>query len=98
MPNQTFFNLPDEKREQITQVAIDEFADNDYDAVSISRIVARAGIAKGSFYQYFAGKEDLYAYLLELLVDAKMQFLSGYTPDPKHTGIFAYLRWAMHMS
>jgi TetR/AcrR family transcriptional regulator len=55
MPKQTFFNLPDEKRDLITDVVIDEFADNDYDKVSISRIVQRAGIAKGSFYQYFDG-------------------------------------------
>ncbi len=93
MPNQTFFNLPDEKREQILQVAIDEFADNDYDSVSISRIVARAGIAKGSFYQYFVDKDDLYGYLLGLLAEAKTQSLSLDHPDPEHIGIFAYLHW-----
>ena len=93
MPNQTFFNLPDEKRAQILQVAIDEFADNDYDSASISRIVARAGIAKGSFYQYFADKEDLYAYLLGMVTEAKTRFLSLDHPDPQHIGIFAYLRW-----
>ena len=93
MPHQTFFNLPAEKREQILEVAIDEFADNDYDSASISRIVARTGIAKGSFYQYFADKEDLYAYLLGLLAQAKVEFLSLDHPDPQHVGIFAYLRW-----
>jgi TetR/AcrR family transcriptional regulator len=97
MPNQTFFNLPDEKREQILQVAIDEFADNDYDSASISRIVARAGIAKGSFYQYFADKEDLYGYLLGMLAEAKTQFLSLDHPDPEHIGIFAYLRWTIEV-
>ena len=50
MPKETFFNLPDDKRRRILDVVIDEFADNDYANVSISRIVARAGIAKGSFY------------------------------------------------
>lgn len=94
MPSQTFFNLPDEKRDQIVQIAIDEFADNDYDSASISRIVARAGIAKGSFYQYFADKEDLYAYLLGLLLEAKTRFMSLEHPDPQHVGIFAYLRWS----
>ena len=93
MPHQTFFNLPEEKRQQILQVAIDEFADNDYDNVSISRIVARAGIAKGSFYQYFADKEDLYGYVLGLLAKAKTDFMSLDHPDPNHIGIFAYLRW-----
>ena len=95
MPNQTFFNLPAEKREQILQVTIDEFAENDYDSASISRIVARAGIAKGSFYQYFTDKEDLYAYLLGMLAEAKTQFLSLDHPDPEHVGIFAYLHWTI---
>lgn len=93
MPQQTFFNLPEEKRQQILQVAIDEFAENDYDKVSISRIVARAGIAKGSFYQYFADKDDLYGYVLGLMAEAKTEFMSLDHPDPNHTGIFAYLRW-----
>jgi AcrR family transcriptional regulator len=93
VPQQTFFNLPEEKRQQILQVVIDEFAENDYDNVSISRIVARAGIAKGSFYQYFADKEDLYGYVLGLMADAKTQFMSLDRPDPNHIGIFAYLRW-----
>lgn len=95
MPKRTFFNLPDEKRDQLLQIAIDEFAEDDYDNVSVSRIVARAGIAKGSFYQYFADKEDLYAYLLALLAEAKTQFLSLDHPDPQHVGIFAYLRWTV---
>ncbi len=93
MPNPTFFNLPAEKREQITAIAITEFAEHAYRSVSISRIVAQAGIAKGSFYQYFADKEDLYGYLLDLLVEKKSEFFSLDSPDPQHVGIFAYLRW-----
>ncbi|MBW7885003.1 MAG: TetR/AcrR family transcriptional regulator [Caldilineaceae bacterium] len=93
MPKPTFFNLPDEKREQILDIAIDEFANNDYESVSISRLVARAGIAKGSFYQYFTDKADLYSYLLELLTQKKFEFLSLDRPDPQHAGIFVYLRW-----
>ena len=48
MPKETFFNLPDEKRERITAVAIEEFGHNEYADVSISRIVAKAGIAIGA--------------------------------------------------
>ena len=32
---------------------------------SVNKIVRRAGIPRGSFYQYFTGKDDLLAYLLE---------------------------------
>jgi TetR/AcrR family transcriptional regulator len=65
MPKPTFFNLTDDKRQRLIDLAIEEFAENDYDLASISKIVAQAGIAKGSFYQYFEDKKDLYQYLLE---------------------------------
>lgn len=92
MPKQTFYNLPDEKRRRILDVAIDEFAENDYHNASISRLVDRAGIAKGSFYQYFEDKEDLYRHLLGLMAQEKQHFLESEPPDPQ-MGIFAYLRW-----
>ncbi len=92
MPKDTFFNLPDEKRQRIIDLALAEFSENDYDSASISRIVAQAGIAKGSFYQYFENKEDLYTYLLTLGAEAKAQFLGDNPPDPQ-MGTFAYIRW-----
>ncbi len=35
-----------------------------YDEVSINRIVKEAGIARGSFYEYFADKDDMIEYLM----------------------------------
>jgi AcrR family transcriptional regulator len=98
MPKETFFNLPDAKREAITAIAIEEFADHPYAVVSISRIVARAGIAKGSFYQYFEDKEDLYTYLLELIGEKKKEMFSIHHPDPEHVGVFKYLHWVVENS
>jgi TetR/AcrR family transcriptional regulator len=95
MPKETFFNLPAEKREHITKIAIEVFGDKDYADVSISHIVARAGIAKGSFYQYFEDKDDLYGYLLDLIVQKKWEMFSLEHPDPYRTGIFRYLRWML---
>ncbi len=57
MPQATFFNLPEEKRQKILECALDEFAAHDYDSASVSKIVAKAGIAKGSLYQYFCRQE-----------------------------------------
>ncbi|MBK8988153.1 MAG: TetR/AcrR family transcriptional regulator [Chloroflexi bacterium] len=91
MPKQTFFNLPAEKRQTFLDVAIAEFAANDFANASVSRIVARAGIAKGSFYQYFENKEDLYRYLLDLGTQAKMALFHAQPPDPSGS-LFAYLR------
>jgi AcrR family transcriptional regulator len=92
MPTQTFFNLPESKREALLELAIDEFANNDYRNASISRIVARAGIAKGSIYQYFADKQELFMYLLELATQEKMAFLKR-NPPPDGMDFFTYLRW-----
>jgi AcrR family transcriptional regulator len=98
MPSSTFFNLPDDKRETIIQLAIEEFAENDYQNASISRIVARARIAKGSFYQYFADKKDLLLYLLDLAAQEKMTMLQGVHPPDAQMDLFAYLRWLFKSS
>ena len=93
MPKPTFFNLPEEKRRAITEIAIDEFAECEYSEVSISRIVEKAGIAKGSFYQYFTDKQDLFFYLVDLSGQQKLEMLQqSQPPDPK-MGLFAYLKY-----
>jgi len=94
MPTQTFFNLPEQKRQAIIDIAVDEFAEHDYKSVSISRIVDRAGIAKGSFYQYFADKKDLHLYLLQVAGEAKLQMLSQLQPPPARSFFDTY-RWMM---
>lgn len=93
MPTQTFFNLPEAKRRAILDIALDEFAHHDYRNASISRIVARAGIAKGSLYQYFEDKKDLFLYLVNLAQEEKMAFLQSLTPPDAQMGFFPYLRW-----
>lgn len=81
MPRSTFFNLPEEKRQRIAELAIDEFARQPYAKVSISRLVAGAGIAKGSFYQYFDDKLDLYRWLLfDYVAAQKLAFLRAHPP------------------
>ncbi len=76
MPKDTFFNLPEDKRTQVIEAALDEFAAVPYAQASVNRIVARAGISKGSFYQYFHSKEDLFLYLLERMGEEKMTYLA----------------------
>ncbi len=75
MPTPTFFNLPEEKRKRILEVAMDEFATHPYSKASLSNIVVRAGIAKGSMYQYFDNKQDLYTYILDLAAQEKITYM-----------------------
>lgn len=93
MPNQTFLNLPDKKRQTIIDLAIAEFASHDYDNASISNVVKQAKIAKGSFYQYFEDKKDLYLYLVDLAMQQKIAFLKAIQPPQFQMGFFPYLRW-----
>ena len=93
MPSSTFLNLPDRKRQLITDLAIAEFASHDYDSASISNVVKQAKIAKGSFYQYFEDKQDLYLYLVDLASQKKIAFLKASRPPQPQMGFFPYLRW-----
>ena len=93
MPTSTFFNLSEEKRETIVQIAIAEFASHDYDSASITKIVKQAKIAKGSFYQYFEDKKELYLYLVDLANQEKLAFLQAAKQPKPNMGFFPYLRW-----
>ncbi|MFG6120093.1 TetR/AcrR family transcriptional regulator [Thalassobacillus sp. B23F22_16] len=77
MPKQTFFNLPEEKKQILLQSAEKEFSRVPLFEASIANIIKAAGIPRGSFYQYFEGKEDIYFYLLDKMAkQRKDKFIS----------------------
>src|SRR5690606_10472399 len=76
MQKDTFYNLPKEKQERIIEAAIDEFATHPFHQARVTAIAEQAGIAVGSFYQYFEDKMDLYKYLMELLVEKKISYIN----------------------
>lgn len=65
MPKTTFENLPLEKQLVLIKAAKEEFSRAPLHEASISNIIKEAGIPRGSFYQYFEDKEDIFFYLLE---------------------------------
>ncbi len=91
MPKATFLQLPDDKRTRIVQAALVEFSDHSYDVASISRLVSTLGIAKGSIYQYFGDKLELFTWLLE---EAGRRKIAAISPDSLATSgdVFARLR------
>lgn len=93
MPKQTFLNLPPEKRENIVNAAVEEFAEYGLENASTNRIVANSGISKGSFYQYFEDKQDVFMYLLSVLEQEKMQYFRDRHPPSTHMDTFEYFRW-----
>ncbi|HGI3868892.1 TPA: TetR/AcrR family transcriptional regulator [Streptococcus agalactiae] len=60
-----FNNLKPEKQKQIINAAIKEFVRNGFEKASTNEIVKRANISKGSLFNYFNSKKDLYLYLIE---------------------------------
>jgi AcrR family transcriptional regulator len=76
LPKLTFFNLSEPKRKNMLEAAEKEFSRVPLFEASISNIIKTAGIPRGSFYQYFENKDDLYFFLLEeKLKERKAHFL-----------------------
>lgn len=97
MPKQTFLNLPKAKREAFLEAAVEEFAMRDYESASVSQIVAKLGIAKGSVYQYFDDKRDLYLYLIAWASEERIAFTDHATGPDLRDGLFAYTQWLLEM-
>ncbi len=72
MPSDTFAKLPAKKKKAIFSAAVEEFAARSFSQASINQVVRTAGISRGSFYQYFQDKEDLYMYVLGEIAKEKM--------------------------
>jgi AcrR family transcriptional regulator len=73
MPNQTFYNLPTEKHNRIMEATIKELGLHTYEHVNLSNIVRDSGIPRGSFYQYFNNKDDLYQYFMTHITKKKIE-------------------------
>ncbi|KRM92023.1 TetR/AcrR family transcriptional regulator [Liquorilactobacillus cacaonum] len=69
MPKETFFNLDDAKKERLFEALSFEFSKKSFDDSAISVIIDRAGIPRGSFYQYFEDKLDCYLYFVGQIQD-----------------------------
>ncbi|MTI29778.1 TetR/AcrR family transcriptional regulator [Xanthovirga aplysinae] len=82
MPTITFEKISQEKKELLLRHALQEFALNDYQSASVSKIVKACGIAKGSLYQYFENKKDLYFYLKKVCEEKKSNYIFSVLNKP----------------
>lgn len=65
MPTGTWERLPDDKRRTITAVAEAEFAARGFSGASLNTISRQAGVSKGSLFQYFTDKADLWRFIVD---------------------------------
>ncbi|MBA4851982.1 TetR/AcrR family transcriptional regulator [Emticicia sp. BO119] len=69
----TFNNLSIERQTEIISVCLEEFALHEYQTASLSNIVSRLNLAKGSFYRYFENKQSLYFFLLDHCIQTRLK-------------------------
>lgn len=84
MPKETFYRLPDEKRERIMVAAEREFLENSFEAA----------IPRGSFYQYFEDKKDIFLYIVDTHKNEAFDFVENFIKDC-NGDIFAFMRMAI---
>jgi AcrR family transcriptional regulator len=81
MGRQTAKSRSDERRQAILDIAGELFTQEGYAAASMSAIAARLGGSKGTLYNYFTSKTELFAaYMAEACV-ANSEALFGTTDD-----------------
>ncbi|SFL55667.1 transcriptional regulator, TetR family [Gracilibacillus orientalis] len=73
MPNETFFNLPKEKKQKLLDALHREFTKAPLATASIAKIIEYAEIPRGSFYQYFIDKDDAYFYIFNQQTSLAME-------------------------
>ena len=69
MPTDTWNRLPQARRDAVLTAAETEFARNGFSRGSLNVIAREAGVAKGSLFQYFDDKVDLFAHLCDRAVE-----------------------------
>ena len=66
MPTVTWARVDPARRAAVVDAAENEFAARGFSGGSLNVIARKAGVAKGSLFQYFADKRDLYAFIADL--------------------------------
>src|ERR1700754_2423682 len=66
MPTVTWARVDAARRAAIEEAAEAEFGARGFSGGSLNVIARRAGVAKGSLFQYFADKRDLFAFIADI--------------------------------
>jgi len=80
MPKETFINLKQEKQERILRSAIAEFNACGFIKANVGTIAKNAGVAKGSIYQYFEDKNELFVHCVTWSVEMLLHLAGGNRP------------------
>lgn len=57
-----------DRKKELLMTAYELFLSKGYDAVSVDEIIAKAGIAKGTYYYYFKSKEETLEEVIDMMI------------------------------
>ena len=77
MPTVTWARVDPGRRAAIMAAAEAEFAAHGFSRGSLNVIARRAGVAKGSLFQYFADKRDLYSFIADVASQRVRCYMEG---------------------
>lgn len=77
MPTVTWARLDPTRRAAVVEAAEAEFAEHGFSQGSLNVIARRGGVAKGSLFQYFADKRDLYAHITDVASERVRSHIEG---------------------
>lgn len=68
MPKPRYQRRKEDRPQEITQAALEAFAEKGYAATRIEEVAKRAGVSKGLMYLYFKTKEELFKAVVKSVV------------------------------
>jgi TetR/AcrR family transcriptional regulator len=90
-----FEKLPPEKQEKVFEAAVGEFASKGYRNASMNSLVKAAGISKGSIFQYFRSKRNLFDGVVEIATDRVKLYLKQVRDETGEMNFFARLEYML---
>ena len=74
-----------DRRAALKQAAIEVFSEKGYHSAKVSEIVEAVGVAQGTFYLYYEGKQQLFGELLNDFLSLVVQTVANWEPASLET-------------
>ena len=91
MPTNMFINLKQEKKQKFLEAATIELTTKSYKDVTIMSISKRAGISRGTFYNYFDSVGELFEFLIEGVKQTRHQYSQKILEESNYN-LFLFLK------
>ncbi|EOS7779691.1 TetR/AcrR family transcriptional regulator [Enterococcus hirae] len=100
MPKSTFLNLPNEKKQRLIEILLENFSARHISQVKVADIVEDMAMSRGAFYKYFEDLEDAYTYTIQYCSIQIHRDILKYISQNKQDffqGIENYLAWCSEL-